>query len=408
MVQSGALIRVAFLGVDDATPGLIRATLEHPRFELTGICSFESGTAEAADELQPLVGKIRPIANWEDLLDNSQIDAVIVARGTDQDLRAEQLRKLIQVEMPVLASHPVVDSMLVYYELDMIRRETDAPVVPELAQRQHPAIGTLAEFVRQGEASPIGKVEHLTIERCVAAPLKENVQKQFARDVDLVRAVAGDMTRLGAMAGQPADPNFASLGVQMSGPEGIDARWSVVPIHSSAGAKLTLTGPRGRATVELEEDGLPWTLEILSGDHSEKKEFANWDAAATSLGELAAIIDGRQPTPDWVDACRAIELTETIDRSLKKSRTVELYYEDYTEDATFKGTMASVGCGLLVLTIFVMALAGVAEQMKIPHVGVWRYGLLGVFVIFLLVQLIMLTSGKTRPAPLEKAGDDGS
>ena len=388
------LIRVAFLGVDHSTPGLLRAVLENPRFDLAGICGFESGVTAAADELQPVIGQIRPITDWETLLDDGQIDAVIVARGADPEMRTEQLRKLIQVDKPVLASHPVVDSMLAYYEFDMIRRETSAPLVPELSERKHPAVEALAEIVRQGDDSPIGKVNHLTIERSLADPEKRNVERQFARDVDLVRAVAGDMTRLGAMAGLPGSPNFASLGIQMSGPDGIDARWSIVPRQTAPGAKLTLSGPRGQATVELQEGNLPWALECLTGGESEKKEFAPWDPEAESLASFAAAIDGRTPTPDWVDACRAVELTETIDRSLKKSRTVELYYEDYTEDATFKGTMTSIGCGLLVLTLFVLVLAGIAEQMKIPYAGIWRYVLLALFICFLLVQLVMLTSGK--------------
>ena len=360
----------------------------------------------AAAELQPLVGQIRTIADWESLLDDAQIDAVIVARGSDHELRTEQLRKLTQVEKPVLASHPVVDSMLAYYELDMIRRETGAPLIPNLARRKHPAVEALADVVRQGGDSPIGKVDHLAIERRVASPTRENVGQEFARDVDLARAVAGDMTRLGAMAGLPAAPNFASLGVQMSGPQGIDARWSVIPVQSAGGARLTLTGPRGRATVELLEAGLPWTLECVTGDRAEKKEFPSWDQGASALDDLATVINGGKPSADWVDACRAIELTETIDLSLKRSRTVELYYEDFTEDATFKGTMASVGCGLLILTILVLGMAGIAEQMKIPYVGAWRYVLLALFVVFLFMQLIMLTTGKRRAADL--AGDDHS
>ncbi len=403
MVRPGSTIRVAFLGVDDSTAGLLRAVLADSRFEMAGICDGEAITSA---DLQPLVAAIHAIADWETLLDDTQIDAVIVARGSDHDLRTEQLRKLAQIEKLTLASHPVVDSMLDYYELDMIRRETDAPLIPNLSRRKHPAVEALADIVRQGEDSPIGKVDHLAIERCVSAATREAIELQFARDVDLVRAVAGDMTRLGAMAGLPGAPNFASLGVQMSGPRGIDARWSVIPPQSAGGAKLTLTCTRGRASVEIREDGLPWTLEYVTGGRAEMKEFASWDAAVAALDDLTAVIDGGKPSADWVDACRAIELTETIDRSLTKSRTVELYYEDYTEDATFKGIMASVGCGLLILTMLVLGMAGIAEQMKFPYVGVWRYVLLGLFVVFLFMQLIMLTKGKKRAA--DEAGEDRS
>lgn len=398
--DAGGVIRVAFLGIDEATPALLRAVLENRRFELAGVCEFNKELVDTKPQLRPLVDRARAIAKWEDLLEDGQIDAVVVARGRDQELRTEQLRKFVQVEKPVLAAHPVVDSMLAYYELDMIRRENNSPLVPHLSTRNHPAVRVLADMVRQGEDSPIGKAVHLTIERNIRSPSKDNVARYFARDVDLARAVSGEMTRLGAMAGAKGAPNLASLGVQMSGPSGIDVRWSVVSISvvPEGHGKLALNGSRGRINLVLHEDGGCGTLEIVDGDQPLRQDFPEWTSAKASLEKLADAIAGEHPTPDWVDACRSIELTETIDRSLVKARTLELYYEDYTEDATFKGTMASIGCGLLLLTLCVLALAGVAEQMRIPYVGVWRYIVVAVFVVFLLVQLIMLTSGKKQPA----------
>ncbi len=386
-------IRIAFLGADDSTAQLVRAVLESRQCDLVGICEFE-GAGDAAAELQPPGGQLRPIAEWEDLLDDQRVDAVIVARGANEDVRAEQLRKFIQTGMPVLVSHPVVDSMLLYYELDMIRRETNSVVVPHLAGRNHPAVRALAQIVRARGESPIGKVEHVTLERCVAEPTKQNVERQFARDVDLVRGIAGEMTRLGAMAGGGGASAFSSLGVQMSGPEGIAARWSVVPIQSAEGAKITLTGLRGRAVLDVGADDAPWTLEFCVDGESRRQEFEAWDAPAASLEELATAIGGGTPRPDWVDAARAVELAETIDRSLQKARTIELYYEDYTEEATFKGMMTSVGCALLLLGVLMLGLVGIAEQMHIPYLRFWPYLLVGLFGVFLFLQLALFTRGR--------------
>jgi myo-inositol 2-dehydrogenase/D-chiro-inositol 1-dehydrogenase len=300
--------------------------------------------------------------------------------------------------MPVLTSHPVLGSMLVYYELDMIRRETGALVVPHLARRHHPAVRALAEMVRAGAGSPIGKVDHLSFERCVAEPTRRHVEAEFARDVDVIRSIAGEVTRLGAMAAGSGAGAYAGLGVQMSGLEGVAARWSALPIQGVEGAKVTLAGSRGRATLEVGGDDEPWTLEISSDGQTRSEKFPGWDAAAASLEMLAATIDGAPVVPDWVDAARSVELAETIDRSLEKGRTIELHYEDYTEDATFKGTMTSVGCGLLLLGAFVLALVGVAEQMQIPYVQYWPYVLMALFGVFLFVQLMMLTKDKRTQA----------
>ena len=81
-----------------------------------------------------------------------------------------------------------------------------------------------------------------------------------------------------------------------------------------------------------------------------------------------------------------------------------MYYEDYTEEGTFKGTMTSLGCGLLLLGMFLMGAVAIAEQMGVPYVRHWPYALVGILGIFLLLQLLMLVfpaatglAGQSRP-----------
>jgi predicted dehydrogenase len=124
----------------------------------------------------PALARARRFDGWEALLDSSVVDAVVVARGADDDRRADQLRKFIQAEVPLLVSHPVADSMLVYYELDMIRRETNCVVLPHLPQRRHPA---LEELARARGASPIGKIEQLVVALAIHEPDKASVVRQF-------------------------------------------------------------------------------------------------------------------------------------------------------------------------------------------------------------------------------------
>jgi predicted dehydrogenase len=386
-----SVIRIALLGADDTTPALVEAIGASDRFELAGVCELEGGSdPQNTHALRALIGPVRSLEVWEALLDSQAFDAVVVARGVDEDRRAEQLRKLIQVGMPLLVSHPVVDSMLVYYELDMIRRETGCVTVPHLSERHHPALGLLAEMVAQGADSPIGKIEQVVIDRCVASPSRAVVVRQFARDVDLVRGIAGDMTRLGALAGASGDSAYTSLGVQMSGPEGVVARWSVVPSRSNQGARITLVGAHGKALVEARPQNQPWTLELVTDGTSEERRYDTWDPAAASLDQLARAMQHEPRQPDWVDAARGVELAETIQRSLQKGRTIELYYEEYTEEGTFKGTMTSIGCGLLLLGMFLLGAVAIGEQMGLPLVRFWPYFLVGAFGLFLLLQLLML------------------
>jgi predicted dehydrogenase len=395
-------IRVALLGADGTTPALARAIAESRRFELAGVCELDSARDPGlAQALAASLGRARHFDHWEALLARDQADVVLVARGRDDDLRAEQLRKLIQTGVPLVASHPVLDSMLLYYELDMIRRDTGSVVVPYLPERHHPAIETLSAMVAQGSDSPLGPIEQVVFSRRIDHTDQDSVTAQFARDVDVIRAVAGDMTRLGAMAGAQAGGNYAGLGVQMSGPLAIAARWSVEPVQSQPGGRLTVQGARGQGIVHLRADDGAWSLDLSSDGKTETRHYPDWQAPAAVLAQLETALAGGTPQPDWVDAARAIELTETIDRSLEKARTIELYYEDYTEEGTFKGTMATIGCGLLILGLCVMGLVAIGDHLGLPYARYWPYLLLAGLGLFLLLQMLMLVFRKPAEPPAD-------
>jgi len=405
--MEGQRLRLALLGADAATVSLVKAAFTDSRFALVGTCELDRcDDPRLVESLSGLLERIRRFDSWEALLDQQQVDAVIVARDADQDRRAEQLRKLIQAGVPVIAAHPVLDSMLVCYELDMIRRETQSVVLPLLADRHHPAIRALAQLAHMGDDSPLGKIEQMTIQRGTSRLSRSEVEQQFARDVDLIRAVAGDMTRLGAMAGGTEQPDYGSLGVQMSGPLGAVGRWNVLPAPTEQGATIMLVGTKGKAIAHDPADGAPWTLEQTIGGEHKTEHYLHWNPAGAALDQLAAAMCGEETEPNWVDAARSVELTETIARSLTKGRTIELYYEDYTEEGTFKGTMASLGCGLLLAALLLLGVVAIVEQLGAP-VKLWPYLLVAVLGGFLLLQLLMLVFGGTsRDSQKPPAADE--
>jgi predicted dehydrogenase len=386
-----APIRLALLGVDAQTLEIARAAIDSASFELVGHCEADTcPDADVAAALASQFPRLRAIETWESLLTGQLADVVVVARSKYEDLRAEQLRKLIQTSVPVLASQPVQDSMLVYYELDMIRRDTNSLVMPYLPERSHPAVQIVHSLVAQASNSPLGAVQQVIFQRRQSSPEKRAVANQFARDVDVIRAVAGDMTRLGAMAGAQQTENYAGLGVQMTGPAGVSARWSLEPLHGEPGALLSVLGANGKATIEMRHGAAPWALELTAHGKTDRQEFPDWDPPAEALDQLASALQGGRVEPDWVDAARAVELAETIERSLRKSRTIDLYYEDYTEQSTFKGLMASMGCGLLIFGLLVMGAVAIGDLMGLPAQKSWAYLLAGGMGIFLLLQLLML------------------
>jgi predicted dehydrogenase len=393
------------LGIDSQTLAIAHAAAGAPQFDVVGVCEAQSGLdPDIAAGFAAQFPRLRRIDAWESLLTGQYADVVVVARSRFEDLRAEQLRKLIQTGVPVLTSQPVQDSMLVYYELDMIRRDTNSLVLPYLPERRHPAVQAVRKMVAQGADSPLGAAQQVIFQRRLRSPDKRGVADQFARDVDIIRAVAGDMTRLGAMAGAQQSGDYAGLGVQMTGPTGIAARWTVEPLHAEPGGQFSVLGSHGKATIEIRPDESAWSLELTIGVQVDRQTFGDWKAAEDALAQLALAMQGAPVEPDWVDAARAVELAETIERSLQKSRTIDLYYEEYTEQSTFKGLMASVGCGLLIVGLLVMGVVAIGDLMGLPVRKSWAYLLAGGLGFFLLLQLLMLVfhgdspRGKDRPA----------
>ena len=344
-------------------------------------------------------------AEWESLLAGKQVDAVLVARESDEEARADQrFCKLIQDGVPLLVAHPVVDSMLLYYELDMIRRESQSVVLPHLLWRWHPAAHHLAALVEQGAESPIGAVGQAIFERATHDRDKRSVLTHFARDVDLIRFACCDPRRLAALGELDHPETYANLGVQMSAENGMGVRWSVGPVEEAEGGRLTMIGAGGKAVLHMPE-GAAWRWEVRRDGLTDVEEFVNWDGPTAALQELAAAIARAQDHGDWNDAARSVELAEAIDRSLKRGRAIELHNEDFTDIGTFKGTMTSLGCAMLFGILFLLGGVAIVGAMLRQAGGnkwgdalkAWPYWLAGLLIVFLLGQFVLkLAAPPTR------------
>lgn len=411
-------MKLALLGADEATLEIARCAIQlHHELVLLAEHDLAGTPLELAARVREALPGRLPEVPWESLLYDRKVDAVIVARGPDQDLRADELRKLVQAGVPLLVSHPVVDSMLVYYELDMIRRESGCQIAAIMPWRWHPATAQLAALVDDGDGSPIGPVGQAVFERSLARRDRASVAQQFARDVDLIRVVCGDISRLSALGAASIDTAYANLGVQMSGPGPIVVRWSVGPAEDEPRGCLTLVGARGKAVLQMAERNA-WRLEIRGDGKVETESFLTWQAAPAALDELTSLLEGESSSGPWPEAARSVELAEAVDRSLAKGRTIELHKEEYTEVGTFKGMMTSLGCGILLaglIAVFVLAVvetvARKAGAIQLADaLRFWPYALAGLLGVFLLLQVVvkLATTGERRDSESTQDARDAS
>jgi len=404
-------MKLAILGADDESLALVRWAVEQGGHELAA--AYDSGSLAA--ELRQLAPQLKTGESWEALVAGSGIEAVIVGRGgalaavsdgrPPEERRDDQLRKLVQAAVPLVVVCPACEA-IVGYELDMIRHDTRAVIVPYVPGLGRAEISRLAKIVSWGDASPIGRVEQATFERELTDRSRGAVLARLSRDISLLRRLIGRVQAITAHGEarplgrdplgpkQTEPPSLANLTVSLSGEEGLIARWAVIPALAKGEGRLALLGQGGKAVLSMPADGA-WSLtgagdfDTTTGDDGEE--------AAAVFRRLSQAISADEFYDDgaWLAVCRDQEAAEAVDRSLERGRTIELYNEEHSEAESFKGAMAQGGCLLLLLALGMLLLAVAVEALHLPIRGwrmwrLWPVYILVPLALFLLLQLLQM------------------
>jgi hypothetical protein len=73
---------------------------------------------------------------------------------------------------------------------------------------------------------------------------------------------------------------------------------------------------------------------------------------------------------------------------------IEVQHQQVTEQLAFKGIMSALGCGLLLVGMLVMIVAGIlGDTFGVPLRRYWPIGLLALLALFLVLQLVPITRG---------------
>lgn len=411
-------MKLALIGADDESLELVRWAVDEGRHEL--VSAFDVG--QWTEQVHALAPGVRLNEDWESLVLGSAVDAVIVARAgagltaatgiPDEERRAEQLRKLAQAAVPMLVFCPACEA-IVGFEIEMIRRDVGGVIVPVAHAWWDSRTDWLYDLIAGGEQGRIGKIEQVLFERQQVDRSRPAVLVQLARDAAIVRSLLGEIRSVSATGPAPALgrdplgprpkelPSLANLSVHLGGDWEPSVRWSISPVVDQEGAKLMLIGQRGKAILHMPLSG-PWTAEVqgVSRPIDTTKDSLT---ASSLLSRLTLAIERPATAKDeWLNGCRDQEVAETIDRSLAKGRTIELFGEEHTEEESFKGVMAVGGCLLLVMALGVVFIATVVEGLRLPMRDwlLWKYWpiyLLVPVVVFLLLQLLQLVVKRDEP-----------
>lgn len=374
-------MRFALLGHDEFTAEIAEA-LRQSGHEVTSIWDAEP----LRGKLTQLFPRARWLASWSTLLESPEVDVTVVARGMDDEARADQLRRLAQTGATTLVSHPLHPSVLIYFELEMICAESKARLVPYCPWRWQPGVERLAEWIADDEESPVGACEQLVIERAAAARDTESVTRLFVRDVDLAMRLVGDLNSLSAMAPGWETGGLGNLGVQMTGPAGISVRWSISPVESAPGVRVSVIGADGKATLTIPDSSQSTELQVRAGGQSQSEKFATDDLASDALRDLVDLEGEPSVSPNWHLAARGMELADSIEISLRKGKTIPLYNTAPSEQGTFKGIMAAAGCFLLFASLAMVMIGVLLGQFGFRIANKIPFAIAAILIAFLLLQ----------------------
>lgn len=397
-------MRFVLLGTDPDLSPLLAWIARHPEHELAALAGVPGASLGPLQKLFPTAAVLE---SWEQLLEPAQTGGPWEALLLGRSLRAEEqeraLRRLARQGQPVITAHPALESLLAAYELEMFQRERQAYLAPWMPLRSHPLIATFAAWIKDEKLSPIGKIDRLTINREEADRSRAAVLGDVARDLDLIRALAGEVSGVlavgnGIATSEQSERSYAALGLQLTLESPLLVRWGIEPPTEGERAELQLHGNEGRVQWLLPTFGDDGVCQLYTHGRETALRHDDWSYAAAAEQFLGAALAREPLSPSWNDAARSIELTDAVERSLKRGRKIEVRLEESDDIGNFKGIMASVGCGILMFGLFLMGLCIVSavifraagwEQGANALNLAWPYVLLVMAVAYLGLQLFV-------------------
>ncbi|MEX0818457.1 MAG: hypothetical protein WD070_02655 [Pirellulaceae bacterium] len=406
-------MRFAIIGCHNESLGIVRAIVASDEHQVVSIHN--------ADECREPLSRLLPAAvwseHWESLLVSGEVDAVVMTPHAETLVFEDQCRKLVQAGVPIIASHPMGDSLFAY-ELEMMREEVRGSILAYFPGAGHPAFEQLAQLIDQGDSSAIGVAEQLVIERYLPERDRASVLPALAQGITLQRQLIGQISSISAVGAEPGDLTLPNLSANVTGTSKVIGRWSVAPATDDRMSTITLIGSRGTAIVTAYDANRPWSLRI----GSEQQEFAPYDAALAILDRLQPTIAQPESPAAWEAICHDLDATEQIERSLRRKRTIELRRDAQNEEGAFKGIMSAGGCVVLLLALFLLMVFAVVEGVRMPLIdaGALReegeavprmHVLLRLWPVyplaaFLLLQLLVFFAKKPKASSGESSPDE--
>ncbi len=370
-------MRIAILGRDPHIERLAQAAAAAGH----GLIAVQN---DAGDQVAGFGLVARRVPDWMHLMDPGTADAVAVGRADaeQESLRAEQLRRLAQARVALLVVHPAVLNADVYYELDMIRQETQGVLIPHIPGQNAPAVLALADWIRESLGMGCA-LRAVRVERTLPSVDRSSVLGQLSRDLVVTSRLLGTADTLLAFVSTP--PSYAGLTVQWQPGAGPGVKWSLVSEGGLARGLLAVEASHESVELVMPEDASHWQFSRV-GASGPVAAPVPYDDAAAAIEHLEACLASPSLSEPFTLAARCVETCQLVDKSLAKGRRIDVGFDNVSESSTFKGIAAATGCGLMMVAMLGLLLVGLADAIGLRLARFWPLALLAVLVVFLLLQ----------------------
>lgn len=357
-------MKFALLGWNPNIVSLLRAIAADSQHEFSTAAEIPG---DSLSELLAVAPGVRVAENWEELLVDTAADVTLVA-GDSESVQAGA--KQLAMDERTLALVPQASQGSAFvYELTLTHDDNRVPLVPVSDLVVHPLVIKLRELIDRGD---LGQVILQRVERSVVARAgnsgqtiqgltREEVDGALFADVPLLRFLGGNYNRITAVHSGSSDSAITLATVTLGGNDLAESTWTA-RVGNPAWS-LEVTGSPGSATLTL-EDGRTGTLvvnpeannsgidSVTTGSQSSETSLQD-DASRLGEFQLEALLNSLEdPTDHWAEMTRAFETVEATHTSLRRRRTIDLFFETTSERSIFKSQMTAVGCGLIMLTLF--------------------------------------------------------
>lgn len=411
-------MRFALLGDHSDGLDMAQALAESGRHALAVYCGPLAGLeALRRRGLEP-----PSVGDLEEVLADPAIEAVIVA-GTSA-VRAAQLRRALQSERHVLCVHPVAATPDAAYEAALLQADTGYALLPLLPEAEHPGLRRLAELARawQGAAPPeapafdtIPPTRHRPADFPRVVEIERWAEEEILLDEgaeprrpglpgwEALRLIGGEVAEVFALTAAEelveAEPllligRFTSGGLWQATylPGQAEPRYRLTLVLRAGRAclefiggwpgpaRLNLTDANGVAHVEEWPAYHPWAALVGAFERAVVEAEVRRRRPAAPTEPAAEALTKPQPQLGWQDEVRALELDDAARRSAARRRSSTLEHVEATEEASFKGTMTLLGCGLVWLSLVMLILS-----LWLPWL---LWAIVPVFALFLAMQAL--------------------